>query len=141
MGDLLPQDEFIRNHITENDVLVVDVGGNDVALRPTAGVILNIAWLLYLTPTAFINVNLAPGLIYFIHMFRTRLRRYIERLIALRKPRKVIVCMLYFLDEQPGGSWADMVLGKLGYDSNPEKLQTVMRKVYAMGTSKIRIPG
>ena len=36
--------------------------------------------------------------------------------------------MLYFLDEKPGGSWADGTLKALGYDSNPEKLQTVMRR-------------
>ena len=32
---LLPQDTFIRDHITENDHLIVSVGGNDVALKPT----------------------------------------------------------------------------------------------------------
>lgn len=138
---LLPQDEFIRSHITEKDVLVVDVGGNDVALRPTLGVILNMALLLYLTPTCLIRWSLAPGLIYFVHMFRWRLRRYIERLIAIRKPKKVVVCMLYFLDEKSGGSWCDAVLEKLGYDTNPVKLQTVMRKVYAWGVSQLRIPG
>jgi len=140
-GGILPQDIFIREHVTENDVLVVDVGGNDVALRPTIGVILNIAWLLYLTPTPLIKANLAPGLIYFVHMFRVRLCRYIEQLIEVKKPRKVVVCMLYFLDEQSGGSWADNVLGKLGYDTNPDKLQAVMRKVYSWGVTQISIPG
>lgn len=138
---ILPQDEFVRDNITENDVLVVDVGGNDVALRPTMGVIVNIVMLLYLTPTAVIRANLAPGLIYFVHMFRIRLGRYIEQLVVLRKPKKIIVCMLYFLDEQSGGSWADGVLEKLGYDSNPDKLQTVMRKVYEWGVSQLNIPG
>ena len=33
------QDDFIRTHITEQDILIVDVGGNDVALKPTSGVI------------------------------------------------------------------------------------------------------
>lgn len=138
---LLPQDNFIRSHISENDILVVDVGGNDVALRPTIGVIVNIAMLLYLTPTPIIRASMAPGLVYFVHMFRVRLRRYIEQLVEVRKPKKVVVCMLYFLDEQSGGSWADTVLGKLGYDSNPEKLQVVMRKVYSWGVSQLTIPG
>jgi len=140
---LLPQDEFIRDNITEDDILVVDVGGNDVALSPTVGVILNMLWLLYLTPKAVIGLGpvTAPGLLYFIHMFRIRLRRYIEQLTAKRKPRKVVICMLYFLDEKPGGSWADAVLGKLGYDTDPSKLQTVMRQVYSWGVSQISIPG
>lgn len=42
---------FVRDNITEDDILVVDVGGNDVALHPTCGVIFNIILLLYLTPT------------------------------------------------------------------------------------------
>eukprot|EP00929_Paragymnodinium_shiwhaense_P068865 TRINITY_DN34719_c0_g1_i1.p1 TRINITY_DN34719_c0_g1~~TRINITY_DN34719_c0_g1_i1.p1 ORF type:complete len:339 (-),score=50.62 TRINITY_DN34719_c0_g1_i1:137-1153(-) len=140
---LQEQDEYIRDNITENDVLVVDVGGNDVALHPTLGVQLNMAWLLYLTPEVFIKTSpfLAPGTFYFIYMFRVRLRRYIERLISKKKPRKVVVCMLYFLDETPGGSWADGVLHMLGYDSNPSKLQAVMRQVYAWGVSQIHIPG
>merc|ERR1712232_449122 len=86
---LLPHDKYIRDNITEEDVLVVDVGGNDVALRPTAGVIANMAWLLYLTPKIFIKQSpfLAPGLFYFIYMFRYRLRSYIESLTSVRKPR------------------------------------------------------
>jgi hypothetical protein len=32
---MFPQDEFIRDNITSQDVLVVSVGGNDVALKPT----------------------------------------------------------------------------------------------------------
>mmetsp|Transcript_87262 Transcript_87262/g.150661 ORF Transcript_87262/g.150661 Transcript_87262/m.150661 type:complete len:346 (+) Transcript_87262:31-1068(+) len=143
LNGLLPQDAYIRDNITESDVLVVDVGGNDVALSPTKGVMINIAWLLYLTPKCFIQCGplLAPGLIYFIHMFRVRLRRYIEKLIAIRKPKKIVICMLYFLDESPDGGWADGVLAMLGYDKNPSKLQAVMRKVYSWGVSQIRIPG
>merc|ERR1712100_1001254 len=58
---LLAQDEFIRDNITENDVLVVDVGGNDIALRPTTGVIVNMGMLVYLTPTFAVHSNIAPG--------------------------------------------------------------------------------
>ena len=35
-GALLPQDAFLRDHISSDDILVVSVGGNDVALAPTA---------------------------------------------------------------------------------------------------------
>ncbi|CAK9052889.1 unnamed protein product, partial [Durusdinium trenchii] len=139
---LLDQDKFIRDNITEDDILVVDVGGNDVALRPTCGIIFNMAWLLYLTPTCLIRCCpwLAPGMWYFFYMFRVRLRRIIDKLIAKRKPKMIVICMLYFLDEQPGGSWADGTLQALGYDTNPDKLQTVMRQVYHWGISQINIP-
>jgi len=140
---LRPADIFIRDHITSDDILVVNVGGNDVALRPSLGVILNMAWLLYLTPKACISVGpfMAPGLWYFIHMFSKRIGRYIEQLTAKCKPEQVIACMLYFLDEKPGGSWADGTLQKLGYNTDPEKLQSVIRQVYSWGMMQIKIPG
>ena len=45
------------------------------------------------------------------------------------------------LEEWPGGSWADGTLKALGYDTNPTKLQTVMRQVYAHGVSRISMQG
>mmetsp|Transcript_46148 Transcript_46148/g.107847 ORF Transcript_46148/g.107847 Transcript_46148/m.107847 type:complete len:316 (-) Transcript_46148:91-1038(-) len=142
VGGLLDQDKFIRDNLREEDVLVVDMGGNDVALRPTCWLIVHMAWLLYLTPTCLIRCGpfLAPGLWYFIYMFRVRLRRIIEKLTAKTKPKKIIVCMLYYLDETPGGSWADGTLQALGYNTNPDKLQTVMRQVYSWGVSQLSIP-
>eukprot|EP00041_Stephanoeca_diplocostata_P027741 m.770112 g.770112 ORF g.770112 m.770112 type:complete len:186 (-) comp23238_c3_seq18:95-652(-) len=44
-GKLWPSDIFIRDHITENDVLVVSVGGNDIALSPSCSTICNILGL------------------------------------------------------------------------------------------------
>lgn len=144
IDELLPQDVFIRDNITENDILIVDVGGNDVALRPTPGVIFNMLWLLYLTPQCLIR-NTGPwgawGLHYFINLFSTRLQSYIEKITEKRKPRLIIVCMIYFPDERPGGSWADGVLEKLGYNTNPAKLQDVIRQVYHHGVCQIEIPG
>ena len=32
---LLSQDEFVRDHIKKDDILIVSVGGNDVALKPS----------------------------------------------------------------------------------------------------------
>ncbi|KAK3066089.1 hypothetical protein LTS18_002040, partial [Coniosporium uncinatum] len=47
-ADLLPHDKFIRDHIRSQDVLVVSVGANDIAFKPTAATamhMLNLAWL------------------------------------------------------------------------------------------------
>ena len=44
---LMPQDVFIRDNIRPDDTLVVSVGGNDIALRPSAATIFNMATLLY----------------------------------------------------------------------------------------------
>mmetsp|Transcript_150399 Transcript_150399/g.481353 ORF Transcript_150399/g.481353 Transcript_150399/m.481353 type:complete len:320 (-) Transcript_150399:120-1079(-) len=151
---LLPQDEFIRDHITEDDVLIVDLGGNDVALRPTTWTALNMAALIYLSATCVIrslSFAVAPcngwycgfplGLGYFVNMFKNKTTAYIEKVIEKRKPKKVVVCMLYYLDQNPSGSWADKILGLLGYDKDPAKLKAVIKRVYELGTSAIRIPG
>jgi hypothetical protein len=40
---LRPQDEFLRDNIREDDVLVVSIGGNDVALAPSPCTIANMS--------------------------------------------------------------------------------------------------
>jgi hypothetical protein len=48
---LRPQDIFVRDHLQANDVLVVSIGGNDVALAPTPCTIASIIGLVHCTPT------------------------------------------------------------------------------------------
>lgn len=45
---LRPQDEFIRDNIQSDDILIVSIGGNDIALFPTPCTILSMAGLLCL---------------------------------------------------------------------------------------------
>lgn len=54
-GRLLGQDQFIHDHISCEDVLVVSIGGNDLALAPVLATILNIIPLLCLMPIAAIR--------------------------------------------------------------------------------------
>jgi hypothetical protein len=124
-GQLLDQDGFIRKHLAPQDVLVVSMGGNDVALRPTLSTILAML-MLTSAPKALIRCGWAPGQAYFDRLFGERVRRVAERIVVKTKPTLVVICMLYYLDERPGGSWADPVLSKLGYDSDPAKLQLVL---------------
>ena len=49
--------------------------------------------------------------------------------------------MIYYLDEAETGSWADGMLGCLGYNSNPRKLQMMIRRVFEEAVSKIRVDG
>ena len=55
---LLEQDEFIRDHITSDDVLVVSLGGNDIALAPLLFTILNLSALICLTPEPVLEVRM-----------------------------------------------------------------------------------
>mmetsp|Transcript_17372 Transcript_17372/g.42514 ORF Transcript_17372/g.42514 Transcript_17372/m.42514 type:complete len:102 (+) Transcript_17372:258-563(+) len=40
-----PQDEFLRDNIEQDDVLIVSVGGNDIALAPTPCTIMSLLCL------------------------------------------------------------------------------------------------
>lgn len=139
-GALLNQDEFVRDHLTPADVVAISVGGNDIALRPSFGTIVNMLALLA-QPHGWIESGWCIGLGHFRSLFKRRVEDYIQALTAKTKPRLVVVCMIYYLDEVPGGSWADGVLSKLGYDKNPAKLQMLIRKIFADATSKIVVDG
>jgi hypothetical protein len=165
-GKLLVQDRFIRDTIHEDDFLVVSVGGNDIALRPSICTILNILMLLCCTTTdcladcangcsipfddyccGFSTSCLSnfcawpPGYGYFISLFGARIQSYIERITAKTKPKVIIVCMIYYPDEEKSASWADPALSALGYDSNPRKLQVLIDKIFRDASQKINIPG
>lgn len=45
---LLPQDRFVNRNITSNDILIVSVGGNDIALHPNLFNIFNLVVLNFL---------------------------------------------------------------------------------------------
>jgi hypothetical protein len=78
---------------------------------------------------------------YLVHLFGTRVQRYIEKLTAKTKPKKILVCMYYYLDETITPSWAGLALGCLGYNRSPQNLQTLIRRAFVEATSKIEIPG
>eukprot|EP00747_Dinoflagellata_sp_TGD_P171952 gnl/TRDRNA2_/TRDRNA2_207245_c0_seq1.p1 gnl/TRDRNA2_/TRDRNA2_207245_c0~~gnl/TRDRNA2_/TRDRNA2_207245_c0_seq1.p1 ORF type:complete len:338 (+),score=53.02 gnl/TRDRNA2_/TRDRNA2_207245_c0_seq1:64-1077(+) len=167
---LLPQDRFIRDHITADDYLIVSVGGNDIALMPVLFTILNLLALTWLTPQLCIercacacppNLHFdagcadcgLPGCLsgtltgwplgigYFVDLFKNRVQNYVRNLVGDRKPKKIIICMIYFLDEQSTGSWADCALSCMCYNCNPSKLQAAIRSVFRLATQNIRISG
>jgi hypothetical protein len=47
--NILPHDKFICDHIKKEDILVVSVGGNDIALKPSFLTIINMLVLLSCT--------------------------------------------------------------------------------------------
>ncbi|KAF1846455.1 uncharacterized protein K460DRAFT_431497 [Cucurbitaria berberidis CBS 394.84] len=140
---LLPHDEFICDNIRAEDVLIVSVGANDIALKPLAYTIRHMLQLAWLTPRTSLENGSAWSLSYFKHMFGTKIRDYIIRLTAKTKPRAVIVCMIYFPLEWGLGqeSWADVQLKALGYNSYPNQLQTAIRAMYEVATKEIKVEG
>merc|ERR1712070_946851 len=123
------------------DTLAVSVGGNDVALKPSAKTALSAFFMSRLSSLQSIQAGDALGQAHFYSLFNTQTKHYVEKLIARTKPRRVVICTLYFLDEAETGSWADRVLGLLGYNEDPTRLQAALRHVFKTATSTIQIEG
>ena len=157
---LKSQDKFIRDNIQSNDVLVVSIGGNDVALSPAPCTIASILGLVYCTPTKCLDSGInacnipindyccgcttsllnclgscPPCLGYLKHLFGIRVQKYIEGITSKTKPSKILVCMYYYPDETNIPSWAGPALGALNYNTNPTKLQLMIRKAFVEATS------
>jgi lysophospholipase L1-like esterase len=165
-GNLLDQDRVVRSTIQKDDVLIVSLGGNDIALHPTFATILNMLSLLYCSTTDCLDRTACGcsltcddgcngwttgclsnflawpwGYGYFVHLFGTRIQRILNDLTAHQKPRTIVVCMIYYPDETAGNSWADTALSRLGYNQNPRKLQVLIDKIFRDATQRIRIDG
>ena len=163
---LRPQDRFLRDNLGPDDVLIVSVGGNDVALAPTPCTIVSMVGLVHCLPQqCFENGSTCgtvpiddcccgcgpslcscvcgcpPCLGYFRHLFGTRLEKYLRALTSKTKPSKILVCMISYPDEAPDHGWATPALAALGYDRNPAKLQSFIRKLFTEISSNISVPG
>lgn len=141
---LMAHDEFIRDHIRSEDILIVSVGANDIALSPTAATMRHMFQLAWLTPRSSIERGTASSLGYFKRMFNDQTKAYISRMIDKQKPRAVIISMIYFPLEAGAGaqpSWADTQLKALGYGRYPSQLQAAIKKLYEQATSTIEIEG
>ena len=70
-----------------------------------------------------------------MQIFRTQ--KYIEALTSKTKPKKILVCMIYYPDENNVPSWANAALGALGYNTNPAKIQLLIRKFFEEATKYV----
>ncbi len=141
---LSDQDRVVRHTITNNDILVVSIGGNDIALKPSLSTIFHMLMMTKLNSIEMIRngPESAWGMNHFVKMFRDKVTEYIREIIGQTVPSKIIVCMIYYPDESDvNGGWANSVLKKLGYDSDPEFLQEIIQQLFYRATSKIEIPG
>jgi hypothetical protein len=149
------QDRLIQDNIAAEDVLIVSIGGNDIALLPSPCTITAITGLVLCTPKSCIEAGFTcysvpfddcccgcgpsliscaggcpPQLGYFRHMFGTRIESYVQHLTKKTRPKLILVCMIYYPDEAQVPGWAGPTLAALGYDDNPQKLQLIIRKVF-----------
>lgn len=133
-GKLFPQDELTRDNLKKDDVLVVSVGGNDVALIPTVTTALSVV----------ANVFLGGrfGMDNLKYLFRDELQKYVELVTEKCRPRLVVLCMTYFPDENSSQkSWAGWVLQLLNYNRAPQWLQSSTRRVFEEALSDVKVEG
>jgi len=135
---LLPWDSVIRDNIGEDDVLVVSVGGNDVALKPAPATQQHLAQLMMSDPSQLAS---HPSMDYLKKLFGEKVQQYIGEMCSKVKPKVVIVCLVYYPCEVSGGSWADNTLDMLGYNAMPARLQGLMQLVFAHATQSVAIEG
>ena len=143
-NDLLDHDKFIRDNIRAEDILIVSVGANDIALKPTFATMRHMLQLAWLTPRGSLERGTAWSLSHFTNMFKDHVQAYVSRLVEKHKPRAVIVCMIYYPLEANASkekSWADLPLALLGYNRFPGQLQTAIKKMYELATKQIQITG
>lgn len=142
-NNLLDQDKFIKQNITNNDILIVSIGGNDIALSPSINTMFNMGMMMYMNNIETINKgpSVAWGMNYFIDIFKNKSKDYILKLIGDKRPKKIIVCMIYYPDQKMTGGWADRTLNGLGYNTDPKKLQAAINQIFIHGTSNIKING
>lgn len=145
-GKLFPQDEFVRDNITSNDILMCSLGGNDVALKASKATMAAMAWLAKVSWTSNIKDGSAWGLGHFYSLFHEEYEKYLLNVTSSAKPMAIIPCMIYYLCEDPKQeSWANRTLSLLGYD-NPagcKHLQNIIDGIYqlCMVRNPYKIPG
>ena len=137
---LLPQDRFASQHLLPKDALCVSVGGNDVVMQPTLATVCSMLALIRASPES-VRSGRAWGLRHFVRLFRDRVRSYIERVLDGHHVSAVAVCCIYYPCLEGLGSWADLGLGLLRYDSEPARLQLILREIYRQAVAEIRLPG
>lgn len=86
-------------------------------------------------------MSIASALINRVVVFTARTQKYIEALTSKTKPAKILVCMIYYPDENNTPSWANTSLGALGYNRNPAKIQLLIRKFFEEATRYVGIRG
>jgi hypothetical protein len=145
---LLPQDEFIYDNIQIDDILIVSVGGNDIALSPkpeTKRHFENFIINTRLPDDKKSKDDIMKYNQYFNEIFKNKLKLYIEKLCSRdgnnSLPSLIIPCMVYYpcLSLTQVG-FAEPILSLTGYKTgNHEILQNFIKELYLDSTRYISI--
>lgn len=142
-GKLKLQDIFLRDRLHKDDVLVVSVGGNDIALAPSFRTVLSLIGVLVFGNSASVKDNGSGcGTSYMKWLFKNGVEEYLRKLTTKVAPQTIVPCMIYYPDmNHKSPSWANAALSLIGYNRNPTKVQNLIDAMYLHATSLIELPG
>ena len=139
-GTLLEHDLFVQRNIRDDDIVIVSLGGNDIALRPTKSTMAAIGSLNFLTPQWMARRGWGLGFGHLGSIFKDAIQDYLVRLVGDKKCRFIAPCTIYYPCEHETGSWADGLLNTLGYSADsPTKLQLLIDACFEHFTSSIQV--
>lgn len=130
---LLPQDAFVRDTVSQHDIVLCSLGGNDIALKPTVGTILSIGWLAKISSTVAVKTGTAWGLGHLRSLFGEQYEGYLRALFAKTRPLMLVPSMIYYMDmNAKAESWANFTLGAIGYNAaaGQAHVQALIDRVY-----------
>jgi hypothetical protein len=113
-GVLLEQDLFVQRNLRNGDLIIVSLGGNDIALRPTKATMAAIGSLNFLTPQFMAKRGYGLGFGHLGTIFKDSIENYLKRVVGETKPALIVPCTIYYPCEHDTGSWADTLLNTLG---------------------------
>lgn len=136
------QDRFIREKITDEDYLVISVGGNDVAFRSLQDTQIKLRSLMAALQQARVSLGAdSPEASPFIILFKDKIEEYIKKLVGDKVPKKIVVAMIYYPDENYTSSWASGTLTELNYRNTPGPTQALIKFLFDNATSQVRVDG
>ena len=145
---LLPQDKFIYDNIKPDDILIVSIGGNDIALDPLPDVKLNFNSFISKSIRDQKSLSQMPQYIsYFKNIFKDKVEQYIEKLCSKNLtpnkgllPSLIIPCMVYFPSLTQNGFADDEILDPIGYKTGNHKiLEDFIKDLYCDSTRYISL--
>jgi hypothetical protein len=148
-GKLLEQDQFLRDHVSPHDIVLVSAGGNDIALAPTFRTVVSVGWLARCSTTSNVTdrENGSPwGIGHLTDLFRDTYTQWLNNMFSKTKPMLVVPSMIYYLDANAeSSSWANTTLGLVGYNKaeGASHVQRVIDRIYyeAWMRKPLEIPG
>lgn len=130
-------EDYVSSNLTENDILIVSIGGNDLALKLNIPIILNLCLSLFLSDD-LLRKN--PYLIYYIlDIYKNYLKQFLLDIIKYKKPKMIVLCGVYFPCIDYQDSWCKNILNIMKYNvpSYRKNIHCVLEMLFEEGLKSL----